>query len=124
VPATGFYEWTKDADDKRLPWYFTPTDGAPLVFAGIWQAGRRATSPLVTVAVVTCAASPWMAQTHHREPVSLAPGDWAKWLGEDGKGAALLMRAAPEGRYQRWRVDPRVNSNRATGPELIEPMAA
>jgi putative SOS response-associated peptidase YedK len=56
--------------------------------------------------------------------VSLAPGDWAKWLGEDGKGAALLMRAAPEGRYQRWRVDPRVNSNRATGPELIEPMAA
>jgi putative SOS response-associated peptidase YedK len=124
VPATGFYEWTRDADDKRLPWYFTPTDGAPLVFAGIWQAWEKGESPLVTVAVVTCAASPWMAQTHHREPVSLAPGDWAKWLGEDGKGAALLMRAAPEGRYQRWRVDPRVNSNRATGPELIEPMAA
>jgi putative SOS response-associated peptidase YedK len=97
VPATGFYEWTKDADGNRLPWYFTPADGQPLVFAGIWQAwdkgetapcdGRRRDLP----------ASPWMAETHHREPVSLAPGDWAKWLGEDGKGAATLMRPRPRG---------------------------
>jgi putative SOS response-associated peptidase YedK len=78
----------------------------------------------VTVAVVTCGASDWMAETHHREPVSLAPGDWAKWLGEDGKGAATLMRPAPEGRYARWRVDRAVNSNRASGPQLIEPLAA
>jgi putative SOS response-associated peptidase YedK len=65
-----------------------------------------------------------MSETHHREPVNLAPGDWALWLGEDGKGAATLMRPAPEGRYARWRVDPRVNSNRAEGPDLVEPLAA
>jgi putative SOS response-associated peptidase YedK len=128
VPATGFYEWTKDENDNRLPWYFTTPDGAPLVFAGIWQAWDKpetgGETPLTTCAIVTCAASNWMAETHHREPVSLAPEDWAKWLGEDGKGAAPLMRPAPEGRYRRWRVDPRVNSNRATGPELIEPLAA
>jgi len=23
IPATGFYEWTKDAEGKRLPWYIT-----------------------------------------------------------------------------------------------------
>jgi putative SOS response-associated peptidase YedK len=57
VPATGFYEWTKDADGNRLPWYFTPADGEPLVLAGIWQAWDKGESPLVTVAVVTCAAS-------------------------------------------------------------------
>ncbi len=124
VPATGFYEWTKDPEGNRLPWYFTPADGAALVFAGIWQVWEKGESPLITVAVVTCAASDWMAETHHREPVSLAPEDWAKWLGEEGKGAAPLMRAAPEGRYARWRVDRAVNSNRATGPELIEPLAA
>ncbi len=124
VPATGFYEWTKDEAGNRLPWYFTPADGAPLVLAGIWQVWDKGETPLATLAIVTCAASSWMAETHHREPVSLAPGDRAKWLGEEGKGAALLMRAAPEGRYVRWRVDPRVNSNRATGPELIEPIAA
>ncbi|AHM05853.1 hypothetical protein roselon_03609 [Roseibacterium elongatum DSM 19469] len=124
VPATGFYEWTKDAAGNRLPWYFTTPDGAPLVFAGIWQIWDRGETPLTTCAIVTCAAGDWMAETHHREPVSLAPEEWAKWLGEEGKGAALLMKPAPEGRYRRWRVDPRVNSNRASGPELIEPLAA
>src|SRR6056297_4086176 len=27
VPVSGFYEWVKDADGNRLPWYFTPPDG-------------------------------------------------------------------------------------------------
>jgi putative SOS response-associated peptidase YedK len=124
VPVSGFYEWTKDAEGRRLPWYFTPADGAPLVLAGVWQVWDKAEVPIVSLAIVTCAASPWMAETHHREPVILAPGDWAKWLGEAGRGAALLMKAAPEGRYRRWRVDPAVNSNRASGPGLIEPLAA
>jgi putative SOS response-associated peptidase YedK len=124
VPVSGFYEWTKDAGGNRLPWYFTPADGAPLVLAGIWQDWARGEDAFTTLAVVTTAASPWMAETHHREPVSLDPGDWAKWLGEEGHGAAALMRAAPEGRYSRWRVDPRVNSNRAQGSDLIAPLAA
>ncbi|GAA5070400.1 SOS response-associated peptidase [Roseibacterium beibuensis] len=124
VPATGFYEWTKDEEGNRLPWYFTTPDGAPLVFAGIWQVWDKGEMPLTACAIVTCAAGDWMSETHHREPVSLAPEDWAKWLGEEGKGAARLMTPAPEGRYVRWRVDPAVNSNRATGAQLIEPLAA
>lgn len=124
IPATGFYEWTKGEDGARLPWYFSAPDDAPLVFAGVWQVWDKGETPLTTCAIVTTAASDWMAQTHHREPVSLAPQDWAKWLGEEGHGAATLMHAAPQGRYHRWRVDPRVNSNRASGAELIEPLAA
>ncbi len=123
VPATGFYEWVKDADGNRLPWYFTAPDDAPLVFAGVWQDWGAGEARMPTFAIVTCAAGPWMAEIHHREPVTLAPDDWAMWLGEAGKGAATLMCAAPEGRFQRWRVDPRVNSNRATGPELIVPLS-
>jgi putative SOS response-associated peptidase YedK len=55
--------------------------------------------------------------------VTLAPDDWALWLGEDGKGAARLMTAAPAARIARHPVDRRVNSNRAEGPDLIEPVA-
>lgn len=124
IPATGFYEWVKGEDNARLPWYFTPPDGAPIVFAGVWQDWARGEAAFTTCAIVTCAASPWMAETHHREPVSLAPEDWPLWLGEEGKGAAPLMRPAPEGRYDRWRVDPAVNSNRASGAGLIVPLAA
>jgi putative SOS response-associated peptidase YedK len=120
VMASGFYEWTKDAEGQRLPWYFTAQDGAPLVFAGVWQQWGE----IPTVAIVTTAASPWMAETHHREPVCLAPADWARWLGETGEKASRLMRAAPEGHYARWRVDPQVNSNRAEGAGLTEPLVA
>jgi len=124
IPATGFYEWTKDEAGNRLPWYFVQRDGAPLVFAGIWQDWGQGEDRLTACAVVTTGAGDWMSETHHREPVRLAPEDWSRWLGETGDKAAPLMRPAPEGTYDRWRVDPRVNSNRAHGADLTIPLAA
>jgi putative SOS response-associated peptidase YedK len=49
--------------------------------------------------------------------------DFALWLGEAGHGAATLMRPAPAGSLRAHRVDPRVNSNRASGADLIAPLA-
>ncbi len=119
VPATGFYEWTKDEDGNRLPWYFTPENGAPLVLAGIWQDWERGDEAYTTCAIVTCASGPQMAEIHHREPVRLAPEDWPTWLGETEAKAAPLLQATPTDFYTRYRVDPKVNSNRAEGPDLI-----
>ncbi len=124
VPATGFYEWTKDRDGKRLPWYIHHRDGTPVVFAGVWQAWERGDERLVSCAVVTTASKDGVAEIHHRMPVSVAPENWGLWLGEAGKGAARLMTQAPGDVFAFHRVDPRVNSNRAAGPELIEPLAA
>ncbi|MEO1679396.1 MAG: SOS response-associated peptidase [Pseudomonadota bacterium] len=124
VPATGFYEWTKDADGKRLPWYITRSDGSDLAFAAVWQDWERDGVAHRTVAIVTSAAGPDMADTlHHRVPVVLEPESWAKWLGEEGHGAATLMRAPAPGLLRWHRVDPAVNSNRAEGADLIEPIA-
>lgn len=124
IAATGFYEWTKDTDGNRLPWYITRADGEPLVFAGIWQDWTKGEEPLRTCAIVTCAANDAMAELHHRMPVILEDADWPLWLGEvDGK-AATLMRAAPEEALTWHRVDRAVNSNRAHGADLIEPMDA
>jgi putative SOS response-associated peptidase YedK len=124
VPATGFYEWTKDAGGNRLPWYITRADGAPMAFAGIWQDWTRGEEAHRTVAIVTAEAAADIATLHHRCPVVLEQGDWAKWLGEAGHGAATLMTAPPEGTLVWHRVDPQVNSNRAQGPDLIAPLAA
>ena len=123
VVADGFYEWTKTADGARDPWDITPADGAPLVMAAVWQDW---TSPegehMRCCALVTTAANREMAQIHHRMPVILRPEDWPLWLGEAGHGAARLMQAAPEGALQWHRVDRAVNSNRATGADLIAPL--
>lgn len=123
IPATGFYEWTKDQDGNRLPWYIHPSDGEMLAFAGVWQDWERDGVAHTTCAIVTTSANKPMSAIHHRMPVILASDDWGLWLGESGKGAATLMRAAPEDALTFYRVDRAVNSNRASGPELIQPIS-
>lgn len=124
IPASGFYEWTADAEGGRQPWHVCPADGTGLMaFAGIWQVWERDGVRLVTCAIVTCPASDALAHIHHRMPVVLAASDWPLWLGEAGHGAAALMRPAPEHALRAYRVGPQVNSNRASGAELIAPLA-
>ncbi len=124
IPASGFYEWSKDDEGNRLPWYFTRADGAPIALAGIWQDWEQGDVALRTCAIVTCAANRAVSAVHHRMPVIVEPDDWAKWLGEAGHGAALLMRPAGEDVLRFHRVSRAVNSNRAAGPELIAPVNA
>lgn len=124
VPADGFYEWTKDAQDARLPWYIRRRDKAPLVMAGLWQDWGDDAARITSCAIVTTAASADIASLHHRMPLILDPKDWPLWLGEAGHGAATLMRPGPEGRLEAWRVDPAVNSNRAEGEALRQPLQA
>jgi len=124
IVATGFYEWTR-TKDTRLPWYNHRRDAAPLAFAAVWQSwaakGEEETRQ-PTCAIVTTAANTPMSAIHHRMPVILELDDWPLWLGEAGKGAAKLMTAAPDDTLTWHRVPTAVNSNRASGPELIEPL--
>lgn len=122
IPASGFYEWTKEGD-TRLPWYITRADGDPMVFAGVWQGWISPEgSRIASCAIVTAAATGRMADLHDRVPVVLEPDDWPLWLGEAGHGAARLMRPPPDGALAFRRVGLAVNSNRAQGPDLIEPL--
>jgi putative SOS response-associated peptidase YedK len=118
IPASGFYEWTEGPEKSRLPFHITRTDGAPLAFGGLWQRW----GDLITCAVVSTQAGPGMAGIHDREPVILERADWPKWLGEAGHGAALLMKPTAPGILAMHRVDSAVNSNKAQGAQLIEPI--
>ncbi|KAG1713886.1 putative SOS response-associated peptidase yoqW [Nymphon striatum] len=119
IPASGFYEWDRREDGSKLPWYIQRCDDTPMAFAAIWQDWGDLGA---TAAIVTTGANEAMGQIHHRLPVILEPDDWALWLGEKGHGAATLMMATGEDTLLFHRVDTAVNSNRATGPELIAPL--
>lgn len=121
VPVTGFYEWhrTKEA---RLPWFASRADGAPLVLGGIWQEWGEERLP--TLAILTTEANAAMAPIHNRLPLVIEEKDWGLWLGEQGHGAAVLMKPAGDDVLALHRVSTAVNSNRAQGPELIEPVDA
>ena len=120
IPATGFYEWTKDADGNRLPWYIHHSDASPIAFAGVWQVWNKGETPLTSCAIVTAPSGGKIGSIHHRMPVTVAPANWPLWLGEAGKGAAPLMAAAPDNVFDAYRVDIKVNSNRAAGAGLID----
>ena len=123
IPVTGFYEWYREDDGSPLPWFVSRADKAPLVMAGIWQDWEKDDALHTSCAIVTTAANEAMAPIHHRIPVILTQDEWSMWLGELGKGAARLMKSAPEDALLFHRVSKDVNSNRATGAGLLEPIA-
>ncbi len=122
IPASGFFEWKREEGETPLPWWVTRSDGAAMVFAGIWQTWEHDGQAITACAIVTTDANAAMAPIHHRLPVILTPDQWSLWLGETGKGAATLMKSAPDDALSIQRVDTAVNSNRSKGPELIEPI--
>ena len=121
VPVSGFYEWHRTKEAK-LPWYASRSDGTPLVLGGIWQDWGE--DGLPTLAILTTAANSAMAPIHDRLPLVIEQDDWGLWLGEKGHGAAVLMKPAGDAVLTLHRVSTAVNSNRAEGPELIEPIEA
>ena len=123
IVASGFYEWKREEGQTPLPWWVTRSDGAPMVFAGVWQGWGQGSDALTTCAIVTTAANEDMASIHHRLPVILDPDHWPLWLGEEGKGAATVMKSAPEGALDFRRVSTEVNSNRAKGAKLISALS-
>ena len=119
VIADGFYEWARTPGETPLPWWITRRDGAPMALGAVWQAWERNGTSLTTCAVVTTGANADMAAIHDRLPVIIETADQALWLGEEGHGAANLMRPIADGALTFQRVSTAVNSSRASGPDLI-----
>ena len=74
--------------------------------------------------MVTTDAGADIAEVHHREPVTVTPENFGLWLGEEGKGAATLMRSADPAYFARHRVGAAADSGRLDGPPLRDPLAA
>jgi putative SOS response-associated peptidase YedK len=118
VPATGWYEW--NTADPRLrgvkqPYWFHPSAQPMLWFAGIFSQS--------SFAILTRDALDISVPIHDRSPILLDTSQLLAWLAPDAHEAALyeLMdnRLAPE--LAVHPVSRAVSSNKASGPQLIEP---
>jgi len=118
VPADGFYEWARKQREKPTPYRALRADEQPMAMAGVWQNYEVDGRVITTCAIVTTEANKTMSEIHRRQPVIIDPEDWPLWLGEDGIGAAKLMRPVAEHVLDLQRVSYAVNSNRSTGPKL------
>ena len=139
VPAQGWYEWqvsptALDAKGKprKQPFFTSRVDGASVAMAGLYEFWRdpSVADPddpmawLTTFTVITGPAEPGLDRIHDRAPIVLEPRHWDAWL-DPATGAAEvlgLLEPYPPGRFTAWPVSPAVSSNRANGPQLLDPL--
>jgi putative SOS response-associated peptidase YedK len=125
VPASGFYEWRTIAG-RKFPWYFTRRDGAPLLFAGIWEnPPSSGDAGPGTFALITTAPNALVAEVHDRMPVILPDENLAPWLDpEPGLPEKLqpLLAPLPAELMTAWPVSPRMNNVRYEAPDCVEPV--
>lgn len=82
VPATGYYEWKKEADGHKTPWRFsldTGGDQAPVfVMAGLFMVDRKTRQRRFVI--VTTEPNDLAAEVHDRMPVILTESMMKTWL--------------------------------------------
>ena len=119
IPADGFYEWSKTDDGSKQPWFITRTDGAPMVFAGLWERWGEGEDKVDSFAILTHQAGPDIKGIHHRAPVIVEKPDFSTWLDPDHDPQAFF-KVQPEGKLDARKVSTRVNKVRENDPELTE----
>ena len=122
IPCSGFYEWGKDLEGNKIPWFIKRNDNAPMVFGGVWQEWSDESGIIKTCAIVTTASNSKLSRIHHRLPLVLERSDWGFWLGEEGHGASALMKPTADDTLKAYRVSKNINSNRSYGPDLMSPL--
>ena len=114
VPADGYYEWRKDENDRKVPYYFTGTDLQTLYFAGLYQKNTN-----TEFSIITTEAKGDVTEIHHRMPVILQEQDIDRYL--DLKTDALtLLNVYPGVPLTFNEVSREVNNPVNNTPELIQ----
>ena len=127
IPADGYYEWQASGQGKR-PHFIHRRDGLPIGLAAVAETWIGPNGEeLDTVAIVTAPASADLAALHHRVPVTIAMGDFDRWLdcsGDDLDEGMPLMRSPEEGEFVWHQVSTRVNRVANDDAQLILPITA
>jgi putative SOS response-associated peptidase YedK len=123
VPVSGFYEWTRQ-NNQKLPYYIRPHDQAGLLLAGLWDRWRNpeADEVLESFTILTVPAAPGMAFVHDRQPLMLSLEDARSWMDPEqedlqaliGSGLPMAVDAVP--------VSTHVNNARHKDARCVDPI--
>jgi putative SOS response-associated peptidase YedK len=125
IPATGYYEWTGEPGNRQ-PYYIYPPDHSLLLFAGLWEAWKDKNEPeadwVKTFTVITGLAGKVSGDIHDRQPVTLPPAMWERWLDGTPEEASALLTEVQEADLIYHPVSKAVSSPKNQGESLIEPI--
>ena len=120
VPVNGWFEWRRE-DGEKQPYWIRPAGAEAFSLAGLWERWEKGDEPVETFTVLTTAASPSLADIHHRQPVIVEDAALEEWLdpGTPSERLRALAGTANGGPFDRRAVSTRVNSARSDDPELL-----
>jgi putative SOS response-associated peptidase YedK len=125
VLASGFYEWKLEGKEKQ-PWLIRLKDGAPMVFAGLWETWKSPEGTVVeSCTILTTASNRLVAPLHDRMPVILSPDEYRTWLERtttDPTGLKKMFQPYPADLMERWEVSPMVNKVANDSADLVVPV--
>jgi len=120
IPATGFYEWKREAE-RKLPHHIRVRDGEVFALAGLWDRWDRQGQGFDSCSIIVTEANPAMQQIHERMPVILNRAQYNTWLNSAHFNRAQLQALLVpfDGELDIYPVSRRVNSPAHDEPALI-----
>lgn len=121
IPADGYFEWTKNADDGlKDPHHIYLPDHKPFSFAGL--SAYNKTLNIHSCTILTSAACNEIKHLHHRQPIILEESIYDAWLDAETsvEDARTLLNRNLNNQLVNHRVGREVGNSRAKGAHLIE----
>ena len=114
VPASGFYEWKRNGNQKT-PFFIRINDGAFMAMAGVWDHWQGENDETIdSCAIITTTANKLMEGVHDRMPVILDKNDLSIWLDRatDKEKVLDMLKPCPDSLLEAYPVSRMVNSVR------------
>ena len=91
VPADGYYEWRKNEEGKKFPYFLKREHNETLFFAGLYQKNNN-----LEFSIITTEAQGEISDIHHRMPVILKEEEIKNYLYSKDPMTFLISHQNPE----------------------------
>ena len=121
IPATGFYEWMREGDQK-VPHHIHLVEGGVFAFAGLWDRWKKEGAGFDSCSIIVTSANAAMKPIHDRMPVILNPAQYNTWLNTAHYNRAQLesILVPYAGAIETWGLSQYVNSPKHDDARCLE----
>ncbi|NHJ84272.1 MAG: SOS response-associated peptidase [Asgard group archaeon] len=114
IPTDGFYEWQKQKDGGKQPYFIRMKSEEPFAFAGIWDKWKSPEEQIIeSCSILTTEPNSLLQPIHNRMPVIIDPANFDQWLdpsNNDIEELADLLKPFEAKKMDAYPVSTYVNS--------------
>jgi len=122
VPASGFYEWKKE-DEQKVPYLYRRKDGQLFAMAGIYDKWMQPDGEfLITFSIITTDPNALIAPIHDRMPVILSEENEQKWINKETviDNLNMMLGSYSQKDFEIYQVSNEVNNPANNFADLIK----